>query len=120
MARLDGGWHRFPNRGDSYAEASHAYTPDLDVFGQGSLFQLLDETATRAGEQRLAAWLMAPAAADEVRRRQEAIIELVPELDYRQELAVACRQVSEQKPEPPAHAVAIPERAPHCQPSVSG
>ena len=41
IARLTGGWHAFPERGDRFAQPEHLYLPDLDVFGQGSLFQLI-------------------------------------------------------------------------------
>ena len=48
----------------------------LDLFGRGSLFELLSRAQTQRGEERLAAWLLAPAAADEVRARQAAVAEL--------------------------------------------
>src|SRR5688572_4807733 len=51
MARLRGEWHAFPEKGERYLRPDHLYAGDLDVFGQGSLFQLIDETATRAGEE---------------------------------------------------------------------
>ncbi len=69
--RLTGAWHAHPPGGTPLEHlAEHPYAADLDVFGHGSLFQLLDEAATAHGEQRLAAWLSAPATAEEVRHRQ--------------------------------------------------
>ncbi|MBM4379693.1 MAG: DNA mismatch repair protein MutS, partial [Deltaproteobacteria bacterium] len=94
MARLDGRWHGFTRKGERFLSADHPYAPDLDLFGQGSLFQLLDETGTTAGEVRLAAWLSAPAEAAEVASRQEAVRELAPRLDFRQQLIAAGTEVT--------------------------
>src|SRR5688572_22279840 len=60
LARLEGGWHQFSERGDRFVDVAHLYTADLSIFGQGSLFQLLDESVTRSGENRLAEWLSQP------------------------------------------------------------
>nr|WP_216619713.1 DNA mismatch repair protein MutS [Myxococcus xanthus] len=100
LARLGPGWHDFTERGERFLSPSHLYTPDLDVFGQGSLFQLLNETATRAGEEQLAAWLSAPASAQEVEARQGAARELAPNLDFRQDLCVDARDASREKADP--------------------
>ncbi|MFL5320689.1 MAG: MutS-related protein [Myxococcaceae bacterium] len=100
VARLTGEWHKFAARGDEYANPAHLYTPDLDVFGQGSLFQLMDETGTKAGEAKLAAWLSEPAVAEEVSARQGAVKELIPLVDFRQAVVTACRLVAKQKLNP--------------------
>jgi hypothetical protein len=60
----------------------------LDLFGRGSLFELLSRAQTRAGEDRLAAWLLAPAAPEELRARHGAVAELRGNLDLREDLAV--------------------------------
>jgi hypothetical protein len=100
IARLQGRWHDFPEKGERYLTPEHLYAGDLDVFGQGSLFQLLDESATRAGEERLASWLSAPAPVAVVRERQEAVRELAPLLDFRQALLVESRLVAKEKADP--------------------
>jgi hypothetical protein len=97
LARLDGGWHKFPERGDRFLDPAHLYAPDLDVFGQGSLFQLIDETATRAGEEQLAGWLSTPSPIDQVRARQGAVKELAPQLDFRQSLVIESRLAARAK-----------------------
>ena len=99
-ARLEGGWHGFPEKGERYRDPNHLYSVDLDVFGQGSLFQLLDETATLSGEDRLASWLAAPAPPALIRERQEAIRELSPLIDFRQSLLVESRLVAREKADP--------------------
>jgi len=100
MARLDGRWHAFVRKGERFLSPDHPYAPDLDLFGQGSLFQLLDETGTTAGEAQLARWLSAPADADEVSSRQEAVRELAPLLEFRQQLIAAGTEVTEARMDP--------------------
>ena len=77
----------------SQAPESHLYAADLDVFGRGSLFELLATTRTQAGEEALAAWLLAPAAPDVIRARQAAVRELAARLDLRERVAVMGDQV---------------------------
>ncbi|MDY7230564.1 MutS-related protein [Hyalangium rubrum] len=100
LARLSGAWREFAERGERFASPSHLYSPDLDVFGQASLFQLMNETATRTGEERLASWLAAPAPAEEVVARQGAARELAPLIDFRQDVCVEARDVSREKADP--------------------
>ncbi|KFE72313.1 MutS-related protein [Hyalangium minutum] len=100
LDRLSGAWREFTERGERFLSPAHLYTPDLDVFGQASLFQLLNETATRSGEERLASWLSAPARAEEVGARQGAARELAPLMDFRQDLCVEARVVSKEKADP--------------------
>ncbi|QRK13903.1 DNA mismatch repair protein MutS [Archangium violaceum] len=100
LARLTRAWHDFAERGERFLTGSHLYATDLDVFGQGSVFQLMNETATRAGEERLAAWLSWPAQAEVVRARQGAARELVPRLDFRQDVCVEARTVAREKADP--------------------
>ena len=88
LARMDGRFAGQGAAGEGFADPAHPYAADLDLFGKGSLFELLDTTRTRAGQERLASWLLAPAAADEVRSRQRAIADLSPRLDLREDLAV--------------------------------
>ncbi len=88
LARLHGKWAGTGERGERYLDPAHSYAQDLDLFGRGSLFELLSTARTRSGEDTLAAWLLAPADAATVRARQEAIAELRPRLDLREDLAV--------------------------------
>ncbi|WP_428664559.1 MutS-related protein [Runella sp.] len=72
--------------GEMFAIKNHIYCNDLDIFGPHSLFRLLNRAHTRVGMQTLADWLLGPADPIEVSVRQEAIKELTPLLDWRQEL----------------------------------
>ncbi len=88
LARLDGRFAGMGTPGDGFADPAHPSALDLDLFGKGSLFELLCAARTRPGEERLAAWLLAPAPPDEVRARQRAVASLAPRLDLREDLAV--------------------------------
>ena len=74
----------FPT-GETYTNPRHHYFSDLDIFGQHSLFQLINRTTTGSGEALLAECLFAPAVKDTILERQEAVKELSPKLDWRQE-----------------------------------
>jgi hypothetical protein len=88
LARLDEKWAGTGDQGERYASDDHPFARDLDLFGKGSLFELLCTTRTRPGADALARWLLEPAAADEVRSRQRAVAELAPRLDLREDLSV--------------------------------
>jgi hypothetical protein len=86
-ARLEGRWmSRSESSGEAFREAAHPYSEDLDIFGQGSLFELLSLARTRAGERTLAAWLSSPATSEVALARQPAVAELAPKLDLREDL----------------------------------
>lgn len=87
VARIEGTWSGSGSDGARFA-GEHPYALDLDLFGPGSLFQLLDTAVTEAGESTLADWLKTPAESDEIRTRQEAVAELRGRLDFREALAV--------------------------------
>jgi hypothetical protein len=87
LDRIEGRWPGAGPDGARFA-TNHPYARDLDLFGSGSLFQLLTTARTEAGEETLADWLRAPAALAEVDARQQAVSELRPRLDFREDLAV--------------------------------
>jgi len=88
LARLDGSWAGRGEPGTRYLDPAHPYAEDLDLFGKGSLFELLCSARTPMGQDRLAAWLLEPATPDRIRERQEAIAELAGRLDLREDIAV--------------------------------
>ena len=87
MARLEDRWAGGGNRGERFGDAHHVYSADLDLFGEGSLFELLCAARTRMGEETLARWLLAPAAVAEIRQRQSGILDLRDRLDLRERIA---------------------------------
>ena len=88
LARLEGRWAGGGESGERFRNPSHLYSEDLDLFGKGSLFELLSTARTRAGEDALARSLLAPASLDQAAERQEAVRELGGMLDLREDLAV--------------------------------
>ncbi|GEO20041.1 MutS-related protein [Cyclobacterium qasimii] len=75
--------------GQRFINQNHPYTSDLDVFGEHSIFQLINRTTTESGRILLAEWLSEPAPNNEIKDRQKAIKELSQKLDWRQDLQAA-------------------------------
>jgi hypothetical protein len=88
IARLNDEWIGVGNSGDQFRDPAHVYSEDLDVFGRGSLFELIATARTASGEQTLANWLRSPADRDEALLRQEAVRELTSRLDLREDVAL--------------------------------
>ncbi len=92
IARIENRWQGGGEDGARFADPHHPYASDLDLFGRASLFELLSAARTRGGEDRLAAWLKSASAAststEELIARHEAIDELRPILELREQLAV--------------------------------
>ena len=88
LERLEHRWMGRGDGGERFGEPDHPYAADLDLFGKGSLFELLATDGTPAGAARLAAWLKSPADRETVLERQAAVEELRSRLDLREDLAV--------------------------------
>jgi len=88
LARIANKWMGTGETGDRFSDPSHPYARDLDIFGVGSLFELICTARTRAGEEILAQWLLAPAPPEEVCLRNAAVSELRTRLDLREDLSV--------------------------------
>jgi hypothetical protein len=117
LARLEDRWRGGGEPGERFRDDRHVYANDLDLFGTGSLFELLSLARTYTGEETLARWLTTAAEAAEVRARQEAVRELGPALDLREHLAIAGTEIREsvrtgrllewaESPMPPSRALA--------------
>ena len=61
-------------------------TADLDVFGAGSIWQLLNRAATPLGQKTMHDWLRNPASCDEIRLRQAAVKKLSADPEFCQRL----------------------------------
>jgi len=88
IGRIEDRWIGTGSQGERFRDAKHVYADDLDLFGRGSLFELLSTARTGAGERMLAEWLLAPGGREEVPARQEAVAELRPLIDLREEIAL--------------------------------
>ena len=76
--------------GIEFNDFHHSYAYDLDIFGEHSLFQNLNRTATYIGKKTLANQLLTLNNNEIILENQEAINELKTKIDWRQEfLALA-------------------------------
>ncbi|WP_426493143.1 MutS-related protein [Hymenobacter sp. 102] len=99
LARLAGKLSGF-DPGLRYLDAQHPYAADLDVFGPHSVFQLLNRSTSRLGQDWLAGWLLAPAAPAVVQERQRAAAELAPDVAWQQEWQARARHFPRQEQDP--------------------
>jgi hypothetical protein len=88
LARMEDRWAGTGQTGERFLKEEHVYAEDLDLFGRGSLFELLSTARLPMGENRLASWLRFPSSRDAVLERQGLVEELRGKLDLREELAV--------------------------------
>lgn len=87
LARIQDQWSGSGTNGQEFHRQDHLYADDLDILGDGSLFQLLCTARTRMGKECLASWLLSPATPDEVQERQLAVEELAAKMGFREDLA---------------------------------
>jgi len=92
-ARLDDRWAGTGPTGERFVDRDHPYADDLDIFGEGSLYQLLCTARTTTGRRRLAEWLGAAAPPAEIEARQQSADELAPRTGLREDLAVLGAEV---------------------------
>ncbi|MEN2488792.1 DNA mismatch repair protein [Flavobacterium sp. B11] len=71
--------------GAEFIDFHHPYAYDLDIFGDHSLFQNLNRTASFIGKKTLAELLLHTLPETEILENQEAINELKSKIDWRQE-----------------------------------
>ena len=88
IARIEDRWPGTGQGGDRFRADDHVYAEDLDLFGRGSLFELLSTARLPMGENRLADWLCRPSPKPVILARQELVSELRQKLDFRENLAI--------------------------------
>ncbi len=94
---VDFRFQNFPN-GKEYIDPHHPISHDLDLFGDGSLFQYLNRCATRLGENELANDLTnLRFKKEEIYERQQAIHELGLLLEFRQQCWATGNQIQDSK-----------------------
>jgi DNA mismatch repair ATPase MutS len=84
---VQGNWACSGISGEEFVQADHVYAQDLNVAGEGSLFELLCIAKTSIGRQGLAHYLLDAAAPEETLLRQEAVRELKHRVDLRERVA---------------------------------
>ena len=88
IARIEDRWPGMGQTGERFRDDKHVYADDLDVFGRGSLFELLSTARLPMGESRVARWLLRPSPEKEILERQALVTELRSKLDLREDLAL--------------------------------
>jgi hypothetical protein len=96
IERLSGEWQGKGFDGSGFVAEHHLFAADLDLFGKGSIYELLCIAATAAGRATLARWLLHPGdvTAAEARERQAAVEELRERVDLREEIFVVAAEVA--------------------------
>ena len=79
--------------GHEFIDPHHFYSNDIDLFGKGSFFHLLNRTTTKSGKATLAAFLTANDIYN-IRERQVAIDELAKYPEWRQHFMALAKMVS--------------------------
>jgi len=87
IARIEDRWAGTGQTGERFLERKYLYAEDLDIFGKGSLFELLSQARLPMGENLLAEWLCQPSDLQTVIERQGLVAELREKLDLREYLA---------------------------------
>lgn len=71
VQRMEGNWAGSGSDGEEFSDSAHVYSGDLNVFGEGSLFELLCTARTANGQRGLAEYLLTVPALEETLSRQE-------------------------------------------------
>jgi hypothetical protein len=74
------------NNGVEYDIPYHPYSSDLDIFGEHSIYQLINRCVSKSGNDTLAKYLSSPTCNDTITQRQKAIKELSSNIDWRQNI----------------------------------
>jgi hypothetical protein len=82
------GIYGFPDDGNRYKNDSHPYSNDLDIFGNSSLFHLINRTTLNISGDILSDWLLYPSGIDEIKERNEAVAELSNNIEWRQRVYI--------------------------------
>jgi hypothetical protein len=91
------GDYSFFDGGNEFIDPHHPYTHDLDVFGEGSLFQALNRCNTLEGKKQLAERLSGHLTTkDAIVNHQEAVKELSSKPDFCQHVQASGMEMNEQ------------------------
>ncbi len=84
--------------GAEFIDPHHPYTHDLDIFGEGSLFQAINRGNTINGKLLMAQRLSYPlTSAEDILLHQEAVQELAAGTDFRQHFQASGMEMDEQR-----------------------
>lgn len=92
---IDHKFHSLPD-GAEHSDTSHPWSHDLDLFGAGSLFQYVNRSSTRKGDEVLAAMLSKePGSAASIWDRQQILEDLKERIDFRQHFTARGKLINE-------------------------
>lgn len=99
VKRINGEFRTIEDDGSEYIDDSHPFSSDIDIFGKSSLFQLINDTLTKGGRERLVSYLSLRKlpTKESVEKKQEAIKELGEKISWRQELLVKGKTIIKNK-----------------------
>jgi hypothetical protein len=87
VARIARTWSALPAPWQPTLDPHHPFAHDLDLFGRGSVFELLGPVGTSAGARTLSSWLLEPASAATIGARHDAVRELAARGEFREQFA---------------------------------
>ena len=77
---------KYFNNGKNYIDKTHYFSFDLDIFGENSIFKLINRTVTKSGEHLLVDWFNnQKLSAEEILKKQKIVKELAGQINFRQE-----------------------------------
>lgn len=82
--------------GKIYKNSTHAYSEDIDLFGEQSFFQYLNRTGLNQGEDLLAD-LLKSNNIDNISQKQAAVKDLAERLDFRQSYTAEAQMLDKQE-----------------------
>lgn len=85
LAYINNGAFNFDD-GTEFIDTAHSYAYDLDIFGNKSLFQVINRTATYIGKTWLSSSLLDILPNQQIKQNQEAIQELTNDVEWRQDV----------------------------------
>ena len=100
IARCERNWDKIEVPSFEVPPHLKAVSQDLDLFTNSSIYKLLGIVRTPLGTETLASWIQSGADPDEVALRQEAVKELKPRLDWREDFQLKCAQLSSSQANP--------------------
>ena len=86
VARLNHTWAELPEPADAGVDRTHPYAHDLNIVGEASVSQRIGTPSTSHGWGALYKALLTDRELDDIADRQQAITELAPKLDLRQDV----------------------------------
>ncbi len=96
---LDGNYFSFPEDGGEFSDPAHNYNFDIDIFGPGSIFQLVNRTSSPDGKKKLASLFNKQLLTSaEIEERQQTLGELSDMHDFREKYYAISQIVANDSP----------------------